>query len=162
MQKGDIIFDPIEFPLSEIIHQNIAIAEIKAEQKGIKIIYELPIEENVFADKKMTETVLRNLLSNAVKYSTKGGQIFVNAEKIDNEMVRISIRDAGIGMSQSIINKLFKIDERTGRNGTDGETSTGLGLILCKEFVELNGGEIWAESKENVGSTFYFTLKSKI
>ena len=76
-------------------------------------------------------------------------------------MLEVSVHDTGIGMSEKILNRLFKIEEKVGSKGTAGEESTGLGLLLCKEFVEKNGGKIWAESEEGVGSTFYYTLPEK-
>jgi signal transduction histidine kinase len=82
-------------------------------------------------------------------------------KKNDNEMTEISISDTGVGIPENVIDKLFKVGEKIGRQGTEGELSTGLGLLLCKEFVEKNGGKIWVESQEGVGSTFYFTLPEK-
>jgi signal transduction histidine kinase len=77
---------------------------------------------------------------------------------MENQMIEISIGDTGIGMPKSLVEILFKVDKKTGRKGTDGELSTGLGLLLCKEFVEKHGGQILAESQGNIGSTFYFTI----
>jgi len=104
-------------------------------------------------------TVFRNLVSNAIKFTNEGGFINIKSS-VDNERneVVISIEDNGIGMSDEVLGKLFKIDTVIKQRGTNNETGTGLGLILCKEFVEINKGRIWAESKEGIGSTFYFTI----
>ena len=158
MQNGAMDFSPNEFIINKYVDANIKTIDERAKQKGITIINEVPEQQKVFADERMINSIISNLLSNAVKFTKKDGAVTIKAKKIDDEMVEISVQDAGIGMSESTINKLFKIGENIGRNGTDGEPSTGLGLLLCKEFVEKHGGKIWAESKENIGSTFYFTL----
>ena len=106
----------------------------------------------------MINSVLLNLLSNAVKFTRPNKMIIVSAKVLEDQMVKISIRDSGIGMPKGMVDKLFILGEKTSRKGTDGELSTGLGLLLCKEFIGKNGGRIWAESEEGLGSTFYFTL----
>ncbi|MEI7812280.1 MAG: ATP-binding protein, partial [Ignavibacteria bacterium] len=112
----------------------------------------------VKADEAMLNTVLRNLLSNAVKFTRYSGKVIVRATEAKNNMVEISVTDSGIGMSEALSQKLFRVDEKVGRKGTDGESSTGLGLLLCKEFVEKHGGRIRVESEKGKGSTFYFTI----
>jgi|GEM_PF-1687784 len=112
----------------------------------------------VHADEAMLNTILRNLLSNAVKFTRQGGKVIVRAAETENNMMEISVTDSGIGMSEDLSQKLFKVDEKVGRKGTDGESSTGLGLLLCKEFVEKHGGRIRVESGKGKGSTFYFTI----
>jgi CheY-like chemotaxis protein len=104
---------------------------------------------------------MRNLIFNAVKFTPVRGEITIAAKKIPGGFVEISVSDTGIGMEKSMIDKIFRLDEQTHRKGTEGEPSTGLGLILCKEFAEKHGGRIWAESEENNGSTFYFTIPLK-
>ncbi|MHB8581413.1 MAG: sensor histidine kinase [Ignavibacteriaceae bacterium] len=158
MQKGSISFSPKEFDLSSVVLQNIGITWQRALQKGITIINEVPAAEIVYADEKMIDTVLRNLISNAVKFTRKDGKVVISSNKINDDMVKISVSDTGVGIPEKDADKLFKIEGQLRSKGTEGEPSTGLGLVLCKEFVEKNGGKIWVESKENVGSTFYFTL----
>jgi len=114
----------------------------------------------VYADSNMIQTVIRNLVFNAVKFTEKGGKINVSTQTTDEE-VEISVKDTGIGMNSVIVDNLFKLDGKTNRAGTEGELSTGLGLILCKDFVEKLGGNIWAESEEGVGSVFTFTIPIK-
>ncbi len=158
MQKGNISFNPKEIDLFAMSAYNVGIIGQRAMQKGIKIINEVRESQVVYADEKMIDTILRNILSNAVKFTKHGGKILINAKEIENQFVEISIADSGIGMSEILRQKLFKIEEKVGRKGTEGESSTGLGLLLCKEFVEKQGGKIWVNSEENIGSTFYFTI----
>jgi signal transduction histidine kinase len=106
----------------------------------------------------MFDTVVRNLISNAIKFTSPGGKVRVSAELKDENLIEVKISDTGIGMSPTLKNKLFHLSEKTSRQGTEGEPSSGLGLLLSKEFIEKHGGKIWAESEEGVGSTFYFTI----
>jgi signal transduction histidine kinase len=121
------------------------------------LIKELPRNLLVFADKAMINTVLRNIISNAIKFTHPNGQIVISAEKRPDELI-ISISDNGIGIKKEAIGKLFRIDENQTTLGTQNEKGTGLGLIICKEFIEKHGGKIWVESAVGKGSTFYFTL----
>jgi PAS domain S-box-containing protein len=159
MQRGEISFIPRKFNLSGIALHNIRLILERAMQKGIIIINEISLTELVFADEQMINAIFRNLLSNAVKFTRRDGKVIVRAKKVNNGMVEISISDTGVGISESNIKKLFKIEEKVSSIGTEGELSTGLGLFICKEFVEKHGGQIWVESRKNVGSTFFFTLK---
>jgi PAS domain S-box-containing protein len=159
MQKGSVSFTPKEFQISVCIGQNIEVLKQRAVQKGITFMNEVPVNEIVYADEKMVDTILRNLLSNAVKFTRRDGKVIVKSKINAGEVLEVSVSDTGIGMSEINVKRLFKIEEKVGSKGTDGEESTGLGLLLCKEFVEKNGGEIWVESNEGKGSTFYFTLR---
>jgi signal transduction histidine kinase len=158
MQKGEISFQPKEFPLSDLIAENVKLMKKRSEQKGIKIINTVTSPLDAYIDEKMINSVLLNLLSNAVKFTHRDGTVTISYRKTEDLMIEISISDTGIGMKQSAIEKLFKIEEKYGTKGTDEELSTGLGLLLCKEFVEKHGCKIWVESRENIGSAFYFTL----
>jgi signal transduction histidine kinase len=93
-----------------------------------------------------------------VKFTPKGGKIMVSAKMTENKSVEISIKDTGIGMDKSILDNLFRLDINTCRKGTEGELSTGLGLLLCKDFIEKHGGKLCIESHEGMGSTFHFTI----
>ena len=107
----------------------------------------------------MISSAIRNLLSNSIKFTLRGGVVELGVKMTDEDTnICVFIKDNGIGMSESTINKLFNISENISRPGTEGESSVGLGLILCKEFIEKHGGKIWVESEEGKGSTFYFTL----
>jgi signal transduction histidine kinase len=106
----------------------------------------------------MLEAVFRNLISNAIKYTRNGGRVRVEAQ-VRGDFVEVAIIDNGVGMSEERLENLFNVGEkRTSTFGTAGEKGTGLGLILCKEFVEKQGGQIWVESEEDQGSTFKFTV----
>ena len=106
----------------------------------------------------MVASVFRNLLTNAIKFSLTDGKVIAKAKIREDAMIEISVTDTGIGIPEDTIVKLFKIDKKVGTKGTDNEPSTGLGLLLCKEFVEKHGGNIWVKSEEGKGSTFFFTL----
>jgi signal transduction histidine kinase len=162
MQQGKIDFIPVQINLHDTVSQNIGILMQRGEQKGIAIVNETFNEHKVYADEAMLNSVFRNLLSNALKFTQRGGTVTICSEEAENGMLKISVADSGIGMPDSLLDKLFKMEEKTGRKGTDGEASTGLGLLLCKEFVEKNGGTIWAESEEGKGSKFCFTLLAAI
>ena len=105
----------------------------------------------------MITTVIRNLLSNSLKYTLSGGEVKLYSSVNDNE-IELTVEDNGVGIRKEDIHKLFRIDINFSTNGTNSETGTGLGLILCKEFVEKNGGKIWVESEQGIGSKFKFTL----
>jgi len=114
-------------------------------------------KQNVYADRDMFLVVLRNLTTNAIKYTSAGGEVTIDTELSDNMLV-ISVKDTGEGMSQEIQDKLFKLSATKSQIGTNNEIGTGLGLVLCADFVKANGGKIWYNSKEGVGSTFFFSL----
>ena len=101
--------------------------------------------------------ILRNLIQNAIKFYNSGGEITISTEQKENELVLL-VSDNGTGISKADQLRMFKIEENFSLKGTQNETGTGLGLILCKEFIEKYEGKIWVESEEGVGSTFYFTL----
>jgi signal transduction histidine kinase len=102
--------------------------------------------------------IFRNIISNAAKFTPKSGTITISAKLTTDNHVEISVNDTGIGMNSTILDNLFNLEINTNRKGIEGEPSTGLGLILCKDFIEKHGGKLWIESEEGKGSTFYFTL----
>ena len=158
MHQGLIPFNPIAAKLHPIVDESMAMVVESAKRKGIAIACDIPDDIKVFADSYMLQTVIRNLASNAVKFTTKGGAINLSAKYAGDNNVEIAIKDSGIGMSSEMVDNLFRVDVLTKRKGTEGEPSTGLGLLLCKEFVEKQGGKIWVKSKEGKGSVFYFTI----
>ena len=155
-QMGTLDLNKDIIQINEQVKQTIKQTELMAVQKNIQII-NYTKSDSVFGDKNLFDTVLRNLISNAIKFSESNKQIYVNSFVRDKEVV-ISVKDEGLGFTNEIKNKLFKIESKHSTPGTSGEKGTGLGLKLCKEFVEINGGEIWAESQLYGGSTFYFTI----
>ena len=161
VQQNNISFNPAEINLSQKINFSINLISSLADKKEIKVLTNIPNNHVVIADEPMLNSILSNLLSNAIKFTKHGGTITVTSKTINNNLLEVSITDNGIGMSQTLVNNLFKINEKVGRTGTEGEQSTGIGLILCKELVEKNGGAIKVISQENIGSTFIFSLPSK-
>jgi len=160
MQQGLVQFIPEKFDLQTIINKIIGLHQDAARMKGIEILNTISDSQMVFADINLFQTVIRNLLSNAIKFTNKDGNIIISANQNDEGQFQISIKDSGIGISPEMVSNLFRIDVRTGRKGTEGELSTGLGLLLCKEFIEKHGGNIWVESEEGKGSNFFFTIPS--
>jgi PAS domain S-box-containing protein len=158
LQRGIMEFNPQKLRLDNIIGTSIGAVLGSAKTKGIEININIPDELYVTADKHMVETVFRNLLANAVKFTYGGGKINVSALSTTDNFVEIRIIDTGIGMTPELKGKLFKINENTNRPGTAGEPSSGLGLLLCKEFIEKHHGKIWVESEVGTGSTFYFLI----
>jgi two-component system, sensor histidine kinase and response regulator len=112
----------------------------------------------VFADSNMVNSVIRNITSNAIKFTPENGSVKINAIVLQDKMVEICISDTGIGLKPQDIDKLFRVECQYSTKGTGGESGTGLGLLLCKEFVEHNGGSIRVESEPEKGSRFIFTL----
>ena len=146
--------------LSRIVLRSIEPLQEAARRKNIDLKLNLDKSMNVTCDLKMTETIFRNLISNAFKYTNPGGTVEVSARELAGDETEILISDTGIGMSSELQAKLFKVNEQVSRKGTEGESSSGLGLLICKEFAERQEGRLWAESEENQGSTFHFTLKN--
>jgi len=157
VQQGGLQFEPSEIEIQNLISQNITAVTERARQKKVSIENNLRSSIVIYADEKMINTVLRNLISNAIKFTNSGGRVYIDAV-LNNEECIISVGDTGVGMPAEILEKLFKIDEKVSRKGTENEHSTGLGLILCKEFVEMHKGRIWVESREEVGSVFSFSI----
>jgi PAS domain S-box-containing protein len=157
MQRGVIEFRPEYCFLSAILNRNLSVLNQNAKQKNIEIIDQISTDLKALVDLSMLDTIFRNLISNAIKFTPRGGKIIISAEKKEKEIL-ITIKDSGIGMDAKLLDGIFRIDQKTSRPGTDKETSTGLGLLLCKEFIEKHNGKIWVESEEDKGSTFYFML----
>ena len=158
MKQGLTTFESCSFLLMPEILQNVESLAVTASLKGIEINYDLPDNFSVFADKNMFGSLMRNLISNAVKFSPRGGNVKISSKSNTDGSVEIAVKDSGIGMNEKIMDNLFCLDENTNRKGTEGEPSTGLGLVLCKEFIEKHGGKLWLESEVGIGSTFYFML----
>jgi len=158
IKRGRFDFQPVTLKAKEAIQEVVSGLSEMTKKKSVKIEVDVLPELLFQADLKMFQSILRNLISNAVKFSNPDGRITVVAQDTKEGSVQISIADNGIGMDPTLIGQLFQIDANVGRPGTDGESSNGLGLVLCKEFVEKHQGSIWAESEEDKGSVFHFTL----
>jgi len=157
-QTGKLKYTPKQILLRQLIEDGIKEVEKRAKEKNIQVeIHESP-EILVFADAKLFQTVLTNILSNAIKYSYPDSKIIIGAVKED-DFIEVSIADKGTGMTPDILKKLFKIESNIASEpGTFKETGIGFGLIICAEFIEKMGGNVWAKSKQGEGSTFYFTI----
>jgi PAS domain S-box-containing protein len=158
LKRGGLDFVREKLLLKNVIKECIEVLSESARKKEIELSFSVPEEMEVFADKHMIETVIRNLVSNALKFTNIGGKVRITVDYKSDKSVEVKVIDSGIGMNAELIGKLFIINEKTSRNGTEGELSSGLGLLLCKEFIEQCGGKIWVESNVGQGSTFSFSL----
>jgi len=179
LQMGRMEYQPEQLALHDLTQQTVHVLSEVAESKGIRLLNEVPSEVMVFADSNMLDTVIRNLTNNALKFTSKGGQVTIstqlrirnyelgieseeslipNSQFVIPNYIEVSIADTGVGMSEIMRQKLFKIDEHITTMGTGKETGTGLGLIICQEMVVKSGGRIWVESELGVGTTVRFTV----
>ena len=157
VQTGRMEYNPTVFDLYEMIEQNTNLLLGNAVKKNIDLVSEIPLNSKVYADLNMINSVVQNLISNAIKFTPNGGKIKISS-KVSDHYVTISVKDDGIGIDKNDIEKLFKIDVHHTTAGTDNEKGTGLGLVLCKELINMNGGDISVESESGKGSTFKFTI----
>lgn len=157
MQQDSVPFEPETLDLNSLIKNEIENLKYNSEKKNIALINHIHEEINVYADNEMISSVLRNLISNAIKFTPANGNVSI-AAKAMSDLVEISVSDTGVGMDEETINKLFKIETSFSSPGTENEKGSGLGLLLCKEFVEKNGGKILVESEKGKGSTFRFSI----
>jgi PAS domain S-box-containing protein len=158
IQQGTIPFNPEILDLHIVVKESTEMIMDTAEKKDLKIFYEIPTDIKVFGDNNMLQSVFRNLFSNAVKFTPVYGKIYIAAKMLSDDVVEVSIKDTGIGIRKDRIESLFSLNANSSRKGTEGELGSGLGLILCREFIEKQGGKIWIESEEGKGSSFFFTL----
>ncbi|MEM8968302.1 MAG: HAMP domain-containing sensor histidine kinase [Bacteroidota bacterium] len=155
-QMNGLHINKLDFALHPEVEETVGLISQLAAHKNIRIENSVEKENRVYADPDMIQLVVRNLLSNAIKFTNSGGVVRISAQQEENS-ITIAVSDTGIGMEGSSAQQLFK---HTGHStkGTDQEKGTGLGLVLCDEFIRRNGGEIWVESKKDEGTTFYFSL----
>jgi signal transduction histidine kinase len=155
-QMGSIKLNPESISLYYLAKENIYLLSNLTAQKNISVRLGIPNDLHCYADSQMIRTVIRNILTNAVKF-TENGTITIGSE-IEGNMVKVLINDTGIGMTEDKLNNLFEVAQSKSTQGTRGEQGTGLGLIICKEFITKNYGEISAKSEVGKGTTFVFTL----
>ncbi|MCX6145993.1 MAG: HAMP domain-containing sensor histidine kinase, partial [Candidatus Kapabacteria bacterium] len=156
-QKGSINYSPGRINLKTTVLNVLNILNPLAKSKNIEISNHLINDVYILGDTDMTNTIFRNLISNAIKFTPNNGKISIKSDSNGSDSI-ISISDTGVGISKDNINNLFRIDFHSTSIGTNQEKGTGLGLILCKEFIEKQNGKIWVESEIGKGTTFYFTL----
>ncbi len=160
VQQGKTEYEPAENSLYEIMAEVTYLYRTKADQSEIELVNNINKSTEVFCDQNMVKTILRNLVSNALNFTNKGGSVTIASKSNDDEII-ITVTDTGVGISDENISKLFRIDSKYIGTNTYGEKGTGLGLILCKEFVDKHNGKIWIESELGKGSRFVFTLPNK-
>lgn len=157
LQTGQMAFNPEYFNVNVELHSTLSLLKQTAQNKNIDFNYDIDNLLFITADKNMISTIVRNLVSNSIKFTERRGKIELKSFTRD-KMVEFIVSDTGIGMDDTIKQKLFSIDKSTGRKGTANEEGTGLGLLLCKEMVEKHGGTISVESKTGAGTTFRFSI----
>lgn len=160
-QTGKMEFNPEYFDLGQLILDCQGLSEGSARQKSITLNHDIPDRTIVFADKAMISTVLRNLLSNAIKFTNPNGRIQIHMAREDHQLT-VSIEDNGIGMKPEVLTNLFRIDVSYSTLGTNDEKGTGLGLLICKEFIERHRGRIWFESSFGQGTAVHFSIPTPI
>jgi len=156
-QSGKLDFKPILIDFEKTCRETVDNIKSNALAKRIEINYTTTGKIPLMADENMLKIVLRNLISNAIKFTSPGGLININVEK-KASILTVTVSDNGIGIAPALIDKLFDISQIITTTGTSDEKGTGLGLLLCKEFVEIHGGKIWVESTQGEGSDFKFTI----
>ena len=154
---GNIEFKSEQVELYGAVLNIIELLKNYASLKNITLVNKIEKDVYVTADRNMLETVLRNLITNSIKYVNDNGMIEISSLP-GSDSVKISIKDNGIGIPQDDMKKLFKVDQSFSTKGTNNETGTGLGLIICREFIEMNKGKIWVESENGKGTITSFTL----
>jgi two-component system, sensor histidine kinase and response regulator len=156
-QNREKSFNPVKIILFELIEEEIENFNTSAGQKQIILKHSIAHDLQISADLQMVKTILRNLIENAIKYTNTRGEVTINASE-SNQLVEITVKDNGVGISFAAQQELFKIDSFHSTTGTCNEKGPGLGLLFCKEFVEIHGGSIWVISEQGSGSEFKFTL----
>ena len=156
-QTGGIKVNAIPFNLSEVVEKQLEVLRNGAASKKITLINQVSPDVNVFADRDMVKTIIINLVSNAIKFTMPEGTIIIKAIVYSSE-IQVSVEDNGVGITRSVLDNMFKLDKSNSTLGTSNEKGTGLGLLICKEFTEKNGGKISVESEPGKGSKFLFTL----
>lgn len=159
-KTGKIEYQPTYLQAETLFGESMETVRAVAEAKGVQVEMEHFGAKLVYADKEMISTVLRNLISNAIKFSYAGSKVVLSTKYLQSEVL-IAVKDEGVGMNEDMINSLFRIDSAQTQAGTNREKGTGLGLILCKEFIDRHKGKIWVESSIGKGTTVFFTLPAE-
>lgn len=158
LQLGKIPYNPEKITLKEIVNNSLYTLRELAHNKEIALSIDVPDDFVVYCDRNMITGVIRNLVTNGIKFTNRGGWIKIFVNKVEGGFAEIAVADNGVGIADEIKDKIFRLDAQVSTKGTEKETGSGLGLILCKEFVEKHGGIMYFNSKENEGTTFFFTL----
>lgn len=158
IQRDAKKFEPQTIHLSECVNEVSNLFSPKIQEKSLELNIDIPTEHKVISDANTIKTIMRNLVSNAIKFTHHGGKIAIYSEETEDNRIAISVKDSGVGIKQDRLDKIFKLEEKAATESADGEKGSGIGLSLTKELIEQSGGEIWAESELDRGSTFTFTL----
>ncbi len=158
--SGNMVYKPERILLNDIVKENFYSFVKESESKEISLRVSIAERIEVIADYEMINTIVRNLISNAIKFTPEKGQIEILSRIVSDNKIEIGVSDTGVGIDTEVLSQLFNIDSDISTPGTNQEKGSGLGLKLCKEFVEKNKGEIYAESKEGTGTTFWISLPS--
>ncbi|GAB1373550.1 hypothetical protein MASR1M46_04310 [Bacteroidales bacterium] len=161
LKTGKIEYNPEYFNIVALVKETTSLYKEIAKKKSIALEEILPHFLSLYADKAMISSILRNFISNAIKFTMPGGKVVVTVEEKSKEII-FSVKDTGVGISKERVDDIFKIDHMYSTMGTDNEKGTGMGLTLCKDFVEMHSGKIWVESEEGIGSCFCFSLNKSI
>jgi PAS domain S-box-containing protein len=159
-QTGKISYQPASVHLKSMADSSIDFLTDNAARKSIVLENRVPDHLNIIADPVMMEIIIRNLLSNGIKFTAEGGKVTIRARDEQSHTL-VTVEDTGVGIPDEDMKKLFRLEYNYSTKGTQREAGTGLGLLLCKEFISLHGGDIWVESKVGEGSTFSFTIPEK-
>lgn len=161
LQTGRMEFHPVQMNAFNTAENSISLLASNAEQKNIKIINELDKDTYIYADENMMQSVFNNLLTNAIKFTNRNGEINITSDKCE-DMICFSVKDNGVGMDAKQKTLLFEMNKSFTTPGTTNEKGSGLGMILCKDFIEKHGGKIWVESSVGNGSEFFFTVPASV
>jgi len=161
LQTGRMEFHPVQMNAFNTAENSISLLASNAEQKNIKIINELDKDTYIYADENMMQSVFNNLLTNAIKFTNRNGEINITSDKCE-DMICFSVKDNGVGMDAKQKTLLFEMNKSFTTPGTTNEKGSGLGMILCKDFIEKHGGKIWVESSVGIGSEFFFTVPASV
>lgn len=161
LQTGRMEFHPVQMNAFNTAENSISLLASNAEQKNIKIINELDKDTYIYADENMMQSVFNNLLTNAIKFTNRNGGINITSDKCE-DMICFSVKDNGVGMDAKQKTLLFEMNKSFTTPGTTNEKGSGLGMILCKDFIEKHGGKIWVESSVGIGSEFFFTVPASV
>lgn len=161
LQTGRMEFHPVQMNAFNTAENSISLLASNAEQKNIKIINKLDKDTYIYADENMMQSVFNNLLTNAIKFTNRNGEINITSDKCE-DMICFSVKDNGVGMDAKQKTLLFEMNKSFTTPGTTNEKGSGLGMILCKDFIEKHGGKIWVESSVGIGSEFFFTVPASV
>jgi PAS domain S-box-containing protein len=157
IQKNGQVFNPVMLNLHTETKATLGMLNVTAEAKGIQLENKIAADTSIYADREMIDTILRNLVSNGIKFTPRGGKVSITAHQ-QGDWLEVQVKDTGVGMKEKDLKALVEGEIHYSTKGTEGEKGTGLGISLCKEFVEKHGGKLWAESAKEKGTTFFFTL----